>query len=340
MNRPNAPPSLDDAWDGPEQVEGPKPAGPPSGRRWVRAAVAAGLTAFILWKSHPREVLAALTGADWRLIAVAVALVIADRALMAYRWVMLLCIIDPAERPPLAEVMRIFFVSTFVGTFLPASVGGDAVRAFSMTQLNVRGRDAIASVFLDRMLGVASILLMAAVGLALARDLAGNLTIVAALGLASVICAATLLLIFSRAAAAVASRLLRRFPAALRDTGEGVLDSIRRYAAFRSSLVNVLAGSVAVQVLRIVQAYFLGSGLGIPLPPAVYFAFIPLILLVMLLPITFNGIGTSQAAFVWFFGRAGVGAPAAFALSVLFVALGVVGNLPGGLLYVRGRKRG
>ena len=28
--------------------------------------------------------------------------------------------------------MRIFFVSTFVGTFLPASVGGDAVRAFSL----------------------------------------------------------------------------------------------------------------------------------------------------------------------------------------------------------------
>jgi glycosyltransferase 2 family protein len=303
----------------------------------VRAAVAAGLTAFILWKSHPREVLAALTGADWRLIAVAVALVIADRALMAYRWMMLLCIIDPAERPPLAEVMRIFFVSTFVGTFLPASVGGDAVRAFSMTQLNVRGRDAIASVFLDRMLGVASILLMAAVGLALARDLAANLTIVAALGLASVICAATLLLIFSRAAAAVASKLLRRFPPALRDTGEGVLDSIRRYAAFRSSLVNVLAGSLAVQVLRIVQAYLLGAGLGIALPPAMYFAFVPLILLVMLLPVTFNGIGTSQAAFVWFFGRAGVGAPVAFALSILFVALGVVGNLPGGLLYAFGR---
>ncbi|HMF98330.1 MAG TPA: hypothetical protein VKE96_28715, partial [Vicinamibacterales bacterium] len=58
-----------------------------------------------------------------------------------------------------------------------------------------------------------------------------------------------------------------------------------------------------------------------------------------LLPVTFNGIGTSQAAFVWFFGRAGVAAPAAFALSILFVALGVVGNLPGGLLYALGDRR-
>jgi len=336
---PEATPSLDGARDGPEHVEGPKLARHHSERRWARAVVAAGLTAFILWKSHPRQVLDALANADWRLIAVAVLLVLADRAVMAYRWVVLLCILDPAERPRLAAVMRIFFVSTFVGTFLPASVGGDAVRAFSMTQLNVRGRDAIASVFLDRMLGVASVLLMAAVGLTLAQDLASNRTIVVALGVAAAICAATLLLIFSRHAATVASRMLALFPGAVRQTGEGILESIRRYAIYRRQLVNVLAGSIAVQALRIIQAYFLGAALGIALPPAAYFAFVPLILLVMLLPVTFNGIGTSQAAFVWFFGRAGVPAPPAFALSVLFVALGVIGNLPGGFLYVSGRRR-
>jgi len=57
------------------------------------------------------------------------------------------------------------------------------------------------------------------------------------------------------------------------------------------------------------------------------------------LPVTFNGIGTSQAAFVWFFARAGVDAAPAFALSVLFVALGIVGNLPGGILYAFGHSR-
>jgi hypothetical protein len=93
-----------------------------------------------------------------------------------------------------------------------------------------------------------------------------------------------------------------------------------------------------VQLLRIVQAYCLGLGLGIALPLTAYLAFIPLILLVMLLPITFNGIGTSQVAFVWFFARAGVPAASAFALSVLFVALGIIGNLPGGILYAFGRS--
>ncbi|PYR01881.1 MAG: hypothetical protein DMF97_06330, partial [Acidobacteria bacterium] len=92
-----------------------------------RFIVAGGLTAYILWKIHPRAVLAAGAGADWRPIGIAILLVLVDRALMAYRWVVLLCTVEPASRPPLADVMRIFFVSTFVGTFLPASVGGDAV---------------------------------------------------------------------------------------------------------------------------------------------------------------------------------------------------------------------
>jgi uncharacterized membrane protein YbhN (UPF0104 family) len=100
----------------------------PALRLAVRIGVATGLTGYLLWKSHPRAVIAAAAGATWGPMAVAAALVGADRILMAYRWVVLLCIIDPATRPPLGAVMRIFFVSTFVGTFLPASVGGDAAR--------------------------------------------------------------------------------------------------------------------------------------------------------------------------------------------------------------------
>ena len=48
----------------------------------------------------------------------------------------------------------------------------------------------------------------------------------------------------------------------------------------------------------------------------------------MFLPITANGIGTGQAAFLWLFSRVGTPHDEAFALSILFIALGIVGNLP------------
>jgi uncharacterized protein (TIRG00374 family) len=309
-------------------------------RTLARIAVAAGLTAYILWKSDPREVAAAATNLDWRPIGLAVLLVLIDRALMAYRWVALLCTIEADRRPPLGPLMRIFFVSTFVGTFLPASVGGDVVRSYSLARLSVDGGDAVASVLMDRVIGVASLLLMALVGLTFARTLADNPAIVVALAAATVVCVAALLVVFSPRAARTLSNAARRLPiAALTRASARVVESVRKYATHSRQLVLVLACSVAVQLLRIAQAYYLGRGLGVDASFAAYVAFIPLILLVMLLPITIAGVGTAQAAFVWFFAQAGVPAASAFALSVLFVALGIVGNLPGALLYAIGRDR-
>jgi uncharacterized protein (TIRG00374 family) len=154
------------------------------------------------------------------------------------------------------------------------------------------------------------------------------------LGAAIAVCAAMALLVFrhgtsQRLIAAASSIRSARVQALL----TGLIEAMRRYAGHRADLLNVLAGSVGVQVLRVVQAYCLGMAVGIAAGPLLYFAFVPLILLIMLLPITVNGLGTSQLAFVWFFGQAGVSESAAFALSVLFVALGIVGNLPGGVLY-------
>ena len=148
-----------------------------------------------------------------------------------------------------------------------------------------------------------------------------------------------MLLIFSRWTARLAARYIEIVPSAkIKDLATASSSRSRSTPHIREQLIVVLLASVGVQVLRIVQAYYLGLGLGIAAPLAVYLAFIPLILLVMLLPVTFNGIGTSQAAFVWLFAQAGVDAAPAFALSVLFVALGIVGNLPGGFLYAVGQR--
>lgn len=302
----------------------------------MRPLVAILLTGFVLWKADPSEVVGVASRVELSWIAMAILLVVVDRVLMAYRWVVLLRPIAPAERPPLGALMRLFFVSTFAGSFLPASVGGDAVRAYGLTRLQVTPGAAVASVLLDRLLGVVSIVLVGIAALLLvnAGNLLSNRAVSAAVLLASMGCAAGAAVVFSARAARAAQQMAARLPfAPLRAIATELADATRAYASFRTDLGNVLAGSVAVQVLRVIQAYCLGRALGIDASPGVYFAFIPLILLVMLLPVTINGIGTSQMAFVWFFGRVGVPQAEAFALSVLFVALGVVGNLPGGLLY-------
>src|SRR5690606_16437757 len=118
-----------------------------------------------------------------------------------------------------------------------------------------------------------------------------------------------------------------------------MVEAIRVYRHHHGTLVGVLAASVGVQVLRVLQAWGLGRALGVAAPIEFYFVAIPVILLIMLLPVTVSGLGTGQAAFLWIFGTIGVPRPEAFALSILFVALGIVGNLPGGVLYGMGRTR-
>src|SRR5436190_102695 len=176
-----------------------------------RLLVYARLLGYLLWKAHPGAVSSAAAGADWRPIAFAALLVLADRALMAYRWITLLCTVDPRRRPPFPALMRVFFVSTFVGTFLPMSVGSDAVRSYSLTRYDVGGGDAVASVLMDRMLGVASILVMASVGLSLVSDLASDTGVLIAMAAAAGACLVTIALIFSQrtaeAAVAIVSRL-------------------------------------------------------------------------------------------------------------------------------------
>jgi glycosyltransferase 2 family protein len=305
----------------------------PSGRL-LRILVAALLTAYVLWRSDPPAVAQATAGADVAWILAAVALVLLDRLLMAQRWITLLCIVE-GRRPATGRLMEIFFTSTFLGTFLPASIGGDAVRAYSLSREAVSGADAVASVFMDRMLGVASLLVLSVAGLWLARDLATNGAVLISLAATAGLCATTMLMIFSQRVGVWCAGIISLMPVAfLRKAAASIVESVQRYAHHHGALLNVLAASIGVQALRVIQAYCLGRAIGIEAGLAVYFAFIPLILLVMLLPITINGLGTSQVAFVWFFSRAGVPASQAFALSILFVlGLQIVGNLPGAFLY-------
>jgi uncharacterized protein (TIRG00374 family) len=305
--------------------------------RVVRIVIAVGLTGLLLWQSDPRSVWQAGRGADLRFLALACGLVLVDRVLMAYRWVTLLRPVNPAERPPLVAVMRIFFVSTFIGTFLPASVGGDAVRAYGLAREGVAGVDAVASVLMDRLIGVVSILIVAVAGAVLARHTVDIRLLIPALALLTILSAAALAVVFSPRAASAAASLLSRLPRG-RLTAQKLVGAVRRYADQHNALFNVLVCSLAVQMLRVLQTYCLGLSLGLPASIGAYFALVPIILLIALMPITINGIGTTQAGFVWLFGRVGVSEAPAFALSVLFLAIAIVGNLPGGVLYLTGKK--
>ncbi len=96
-----------------------------------------------------------------------------------------------------------------------------------------------------------------------------------------------------------------------------------------------MAWSLAVQVLRITQAYVLGLGLGMQVPFAYYLLFMPFGLLMLLVPISVSGFGVPQGVIVWLLRPMGVPDALSFALSTLIVLTGLAGNLPGLWLWLR-----
>jgi uncharacterized membrane protein YbhN (UPF0104 family) len=192
---------------------------------------------------------------------------------------------------------------------------------------------------MDRVLGVMSIVIVGVAALVAAPESARNGWLLITLALASTVCLVAAVAVFSPQAAAAGQAVTTRLPGGrARRLGIGLIDSVRSYSRHRRELAGVLGMSIGVQIVRVLQAWCLGRALGMETGIVMYFVFIPIVLLIMLLPITISGLGTSQGAFGWLFGTIGVPGAAAVALSILFVALGVVGNLPGGVLYVIGSR--
>jgi glycosyltransferase 2 family protein len=301
--------------------------------RAFRFAVAVGLTAGVLYYSHPTRILSAASGADWRWLAAALALMLIDRTLMAMRWIDLLVALEPGTRPPVRVVLHVFFVSSFVSNFVP-SVGADLYRAHALSRYDVHLAESTASVLMDRALGVLSVVLVAAAALPFAPSIAGLDSMIATVAVLFAVCAVAAAVVFSERAADVVRATARWIPVGLlHRVTDALTDAVRRYADHHGEVLRVLVLSIVVQVIRVLQAWCLGLALGLHLPVWTYFVFIPIIVFIMQIPVSINGIGTTQAAFAWAFVPQGAPKAEVFALSVLFLALGILATLPGGLLY-------
>ncbi|MDP2390678.1 MAG: lysylphosphatidylglycerol synthase transmembrane domain-containing protein, partial [Acidobacteriota bacterium] len=230
------------------------------------------------------------------------------------------------------DAARLFLVSSFVGSFLPAGVGGDAARAYGLAQGPTTGSEALASVAVDRMLGVLSLVAMGLVGLlAWTPEARNDWRLAAALAV----------LVAASVAPFWANQWLRWIVPShrhQRSVTRRVLklsDAVGRYRNRRGVLVHVMAWSLVVQVLRIVQAYILALGLGMTVPFGYFLLFMPAGLLMLLLPVSISGFGAPQAAIVWMLQPAGVPETTALALSTLIILTGLAGNLPGLWLWLR-----
>jgi len=286
-------------------------------------------TAYLIWKIDLGRTLRVIGDANPWYLLLALFLMIVTILPMAWRWQLLLRAKGVEDR--LGWLTRAYFVSYAAGQILPTSVGGDAVRIYETARRHPgHGDTGAATVLLERAIGGAATLILAAVGFALA---VGHYDVGAYLWIEAFFVVATIafgFLLFSRRARPLL-KLGRPILAFVRldKLVARVYHAMHSYRDHVAVLVVVLLVTIALQAVRVLAVWLSGEAVGIDLSPRPYYVMGPLLFLVMLVPFTVNGFAVRESFFVSFLGNLGVSADQAFAAGFLFFVITILMALPG-----------
>jgi len=287
-------------------------------------------------------------------VAAAVLLFVVNRFLSALKWKMLLA--RSGVHVSFGSLVRIIFESNLLGIAVPSGFGADLVR---LLQLQRKGESLTAvtgSVLADRLLGVMALSGLAALAVPLAWPLIGNKSLLLTVLLFGIGAVVAVFFLMSDGA----FRLYALVHSGLSRLAEGLFPAKGRTAALASRLLTagervhtsfgairndlgtfgaVVAVNVTVQVFRVGQVHFLFRALGASPPLSVELAFVPVILLLILIPISpYMGLGVKEAAFIYFFSQAGISNEIAFSVSILSHLVVIAGLIPGVFYFFAGHR--
>jgi uncharacterized protein (TIRG00374 family) len=258
-------------------------------------------------------------------LAAAFVLYLVGIVVRAYRWQILLSAlrIDIS----LARLTALYFVGTFFNNILPTGIGGDVVRVYELSKQSRRPIESVGTVLLDRATGLLVLFLIALIALLFSFQLITP-NIVATIVILCLSSWAGLGLLLQRDW--LERWGLLRIMARVKQLRE-LYESI--YACGLKAIGGALAISLIFNVLLIAVNYLIALSLGLEIPLWYFLLFIPLISFLLTLPISLSGLGVREGGYVYLFAQAGVSAPLALAMSLLFYALNVATGLIGGVLY-------
>jgi uncharacterized protein (TIRG00374 family) len=307
----------------------------------VKIVVSTALMAFLLNKLSVSELVHLVSKIDLRIFGGAIGCYFVSNLLGSYQWHQLL---DASGiSMSFGQAFRFYFVGLFFNNFLPANVGGDAVKVYDVTRSGSSVYQVIAVTLLDRILGVFSLCLLAVIAtLYLARtDGSGPYLVYLVVFFTCMIPA--LGLYFFKPLAKLVRRLVRVIrPLSLDSRISSVLDYLSEFKGRKPLIARLVGLSLVIQTLRVLTHVLVGLSLGVALNFTVlcqFFVFVPLLGLAMIPPITINGLGIREGLGILLFANAGLGETDAFAMEFLTYVGSVVVSLVGLLFFLSRRPR-
>ncbi len=294
-----------------------------------------GLLAYLLWRVGLQDVVDTLATIQWNWYLLAFGMFVLNVIIRAYRWYVLMRSLN--NRPSFGLMVYLYFVGFFANNFIPSGFGGDVIKVVSLRQRFGRGAEALSSVLMDRVTGLMGSAIIALFAIAWnASSHTTDIDLPTFLWIVIALVSLGIPISFAIMRWSRPLELLVRFIPSVTmlpkwDKLEQLVETVRRYPL--SALGYSLLISIPFTLDLILLQYCIARSFGVVLPLAVFGLFVPIFALLNLLPITFNGLGVREGAFVFFFGAVGVSADIAVAMSLAFYFLRFATGLIGGLLY-------
>ena len=301
----------------------------------TKVLVSAALLVWIVSRANLSEIVVALSHANLMWLLLAAVSPAVGVAITSTRWGGLLR--AQGVEVPIATLAKSCVVAGFVQLFLPSTIGGDAVRGHDSWKAGVSKSGAVAALIVDRILGLLTLVMFAAVALCFPQELTLQHPILFGLvGIIGTALAVATWFIFRppRLAVRLASHVVAYFPASVRQLVERFAGAVKAYWGKNRALTRALMLSVLLQVNVVTFYWLLGRAMGFEIPYHRFFLIVPIAVLVMLTPVSINAIGVREGIFVFLLASCGVDAAQAIAFAWLEQGLFLLYGVIGGFVYV------
>ncbi|HEY8172870.1 MAG TPA: lysylphosphatidylglycerol synthase transmembrane domain-containing protein [Dehalococcoidia bacterium] len=293
-------------------------------KRFLPAAkvlLSAGALTAIFMRIDVRDAAATLANADPAWVGLALLVNLVAVALSSLLW---RSVIVGGDKPRIGNLLRAYLGGLFYNNLGFGTAPGDASRIAALAAANGPGRAAV-SVLAERVLSLVALLALASGGAALLFSdrpvLATGIWVVVAAGIA-----ALGILAYAVPHAVRRFRGLSRLTVLLEGTNDAALALLHD----PRRLGRGLFVAIGVQSCTVVAAMCTTAAVGAPLPPITAFAVVPLIALLVLMPVSVQGIGVRESTYVYFLAFAAIDAEHALGAAFLSYCTTLIVSLAGG----------
>ena len=270
----------------------------------------------------------------WAIIVIL--LCTADRLMMAWKWRILLQ--AGGIGAPFSRLAKIYYIGNFFGSFLPSTVGIDALRTWKLAREEGKGLVILSSVVLERILGFVALATFSAVSL-VALLMLGTRTSVplVAVNFGALAVALLIYLVSVQDLPWLRRWLEKSRWSPLRKLAD-LHDTYRAFRRSPGTLLLFFTASMFEVMLPILATWASARTLGLDPGLGLFFLVVPGLLLISRIPVSLDGLGIQEGASAFLFSRFGLPPEAGLALGVIARVLNLVALTPGLWFYLREPK--